>query len=144
MWYLIWDLSQHSSVCRAFICSTSCPSFEPQQWLVTGTWKRSAQLLCWQQRGNQVSHQRSISGMCYKCTSAIGHWVWNPESKTGKLLVPQKGLMILTLTLFKNNNYSDLPWLSCRASFCWLSLTCKSLLFSSLQHQYGGLVSDDC
>ena len=38
------------------------PNSKPHQCLLIGTWKRTAWLLCWLPRGQQVLHQRSISG----------------------------------------------------------------------------------
>ena len=51
--------SWHSSVGRAFVGVSSPP---PPQYLLTGTWKRPAQLPWCLQRGQQVSHQRWILG----------------------------------------------------------------------------------
>ena len=68
--------SRHSSVGRASAWShtvssgTIGPSFEPHQCLLTGMWIRMAQLPCWPPRGQQVSHQRWILGMCNMNASA--------------------------------------------------------------------------
>ena len=47
--------SWHSSVGRAFVCSTIDPSFEPHQFLLVSMWKRTAWQPCWLPRGRQVS-----------------------------------------------------------------------------------------
>ena len=52
----------HSPVLRTFVYGMIGPGFEPHQCLLTGTRKRTAQLPCWPSWGQQVLHQRCISG----------------------------------------------------------------------------------
>ena len=73
--------SQYSSVSRAFIYSMIGPNFEPYQCLLTGIWKRSAQLPRGPTRG-QSNHS-------VFATQRRHH----QKSKTGVLLAPQKGLV---------------------------------------------------
>ena len=52
--------SRHRSLSRALAYSIIGPGFDPHQCLLTGTWKRMAQLSCWLQRGKQVNLREHV------------------------------------------------------------------------------------